>query len=291
MRSKLFVPSSRPELFMKAMCSQADAISFDLEDAVLPDRKAYAREQLIDFLGSDDFRAAKESGKKMVIVRINPMDSSYAQDDLQAVCRDGVDMVNVPKINSAGDVHQAVESIEIERLRNECTAPINMLVNIETPTALGNAAEIAAAHPRVWGLQLGLGDMFEPFNIDRYCQLNLHAVLFSLRMAAATSGTIVYDGAYTNVSNPEGFRAEAQMSKSLGYLGKTCIHPSQVALANEVFQPSAQEIDWAVKVIAAAKTNRINGAFLLEGKMIDAPFVIRAEAIFQTAERLGLLSQ
>jgi citrate lyase subunit beta/citryl-CoA lyase len=276
---------------MKAMRSQADAISFDLEDAVLPDRKSYAREQLIDFLGTDDYKAVKESSKKIVIVRINPLDSTYAMSDLQAVCRDGVDIVNIPKINSSVDVHDAVQCIKKERDRNGCHSEIKILANIETPTALQNAAEIGAAHPGVWGLQLGLGDMFEPFNIDRNNHLNLHAILFTLRMAAATSGAIVYDGAYTNVGNPEGFRAEALTSKCLGYLGKTCIHPSQVAIANEVFQPSSQEIDWALKVIQATRANHLNGAFLLDGKMIDAPFVLRAETIVNTAERLGLLGR
>lgn len=289
MRSKLFVPSSRPELFMKAMNSQADAISFDLEDAVLPDRKAYAREKLTDFLASDEYRSVKESSRKVVIIRINSLDTSYATEDLQAVCREGVDIVNIPKINSAIDVHEAVQRIEKEKVRNGCHASINILANIETPTALLNAAEIGAAHSCVWGLQLGLGDMFEPFNIDRNSEQNLHAVLFALRMAAAASGVEVYDGAYTNVGNPDGFRAEALMSKGLGYLGKTCIHPSQVTLANEIFQPSSHEIAWALKVVQATQANQVNGAFLLDGKMIDAPFILRAQAIVNTAQKLGLI--
>lgn len=290
MRSKLFVPASRPELFMKAMRSDADAISFDLEDAVLPDRKPYAREQLIALFGSDDYRQMKESSRKLVIVRINALDTHHANDDLQAVCRAGVDIVNIPKINSADDVLMAVHRIDQAKHKNGCDAPIKILANIETPTALHNASDIGGAHADVWGLQLGLGDLFEPLNIARQNDRNVHAILFALRMAAARSGVIVYDGAYTNVGNPDGFRAEAEMAKNLGYLGKTCIHPSQVALANEVFQPSPQEIEWAAKVVQATQDNPVNGAFLLEGKMIDAPFVVRAEAVLNTARRLGLLS-
>lgn len=290
MRSKLFVPASRPELFPKAMASAADAISFDLEDAVLPEHKDRARQQLYELFQDHEYQQSKKAQGKIVIVRINALDTPYAQKDLQAICHEGVDIINVPKINTAEDALTSIDWILRARQNNDCQTGIKVLANIETPVALHNATAIALAHPDIWGLQLGLGDMFEPLNIARYNVHNVHAIMFSLRMAAASSGAMVYDGAYANVSDPDGFRAEALMAKSLGYLGKTCIHPSQVSIANEVFNPSEQEIEWSAKVVQAAQKNRVNGAFLLEGKMIDAPFVLRAQAILDTAARLGITS-
>src|SRR3546814_6754370 len=175
MRSKLFVPASRPELFTKALDSAADAISFDLEDAVLPDRKAYAREQLGLLL---DQPAPAQSGKTL-IVRVNAMDTEYFVDDLRVACRTGIDIINIPKIESRDDLLASIAQLEqIEPgVRAAGQPPVKVLANIESPAALLNAAQIAAAHPRVWGLQLGLGDLFEPLEIARYDAPNVHAAM------------------------------------------------------------------------------------------------------------------
>src|SRR5690606_39155554 len=109
----------------------------------------------------------------------------------------------------------------------------------------------------------------------------------SLRMASARSGCVVYDSAYADVANIEGYRQEALQAKSLGFLGKTCIHPSQIRVANEVFSPTEQEVAWARKVVAAASENDVNGAYLVDGKMIDAPFVARARFIIEHARQLA----
>jgi citrate lyase subunit beta/citryl-CoA lyase len=296
MRSKLFVPASRPELFAKAMNSAADAISFDLEDSVLHERKAYARKELSKLFGGAAFAQEKKAARKTIIVRTNPLDSEYFADDLQAACHAHVDLINIPKIESAADVLRFMDLLlKAEDAYNanadadaDGKANIKVLANIETPLALHNAADIAAAHSRVWGLQLGLGDMFEPLNIARYDAANVHAILFSLRMASARSGCVVYDSAYADVANIEGYRQEALQAKNLGFLGKTCIHPSQVSVANDVFSPTQQEIAWAQKVLKAASENDVNGAYLVEGKMIDAPFVARAESIIDQARQLSI---
>jgi citrate lyase subunit beta/citryl-CoA lyase len=142
-----------------------------------------------------------------------------------------------------------------------------------------NAAAIAQAHEKVWGLQLGLGDLFEPLGIARHDPQNVHAVMMSMRLAAGAAGKIAYDTAYTDVANAEGYRQEAWRARQLGFLGKTCIHPSQVALANEVFSPTEEEVRWARKVVESAEQNDVNGAYMLDGKMIDGPFIARARAI------------
>lgn len=284
MRSKLFVPASRPELFIKALRSRADSLCFDLEDAVLPHRKDHARAALAELLDSSAFHEIKQETGKTVMVRINAMDTNQLDQDLAAACRHGVDIINLPKADTPDAVQAFMgHLLAVEAATSTMQKPIDVrvLVNIETPHALHHAADIASAHERVWGLQLGLGDLFEPLGIARHDPQNVHAVMFALRMAAGRSGRIVYDTAYTDVANAEGYRAEAQCARRLGFLGKTCIHPSQVDIANAVFSPSADEVAWAEKVVAAAEANSVNGAYMLEGKMIDLPFVERAHAVLR----------
>lgn len=279
MRSKLFVPASRPELFDKAMASAADALSFDLEDAVAPPRKAAARAELASWLGSPAFQTAQAQHPKKIIVRVNASDTPYFADDLDALGRSPIDMLNLPKVESADALREAADRAGQAGFEGE------LLVTVETPLALARAAELAAAHPRVAGLQLGLADLFEPLGIDRYQPETLRAVMLALRLGAGSAGKYAMDAAYARVRDGEGFRAEAQLARSLGFLGKSCVHPSQIAIANEVFGFSAEEIDAAERIVAASQAQEGVGAFLLDGKMIDAPFVRRARDVLLAAGR------
>jgi citrate lyase subunit beta/citryl-CoA lyase len=279
MRSKLFVPASRPELFDKALASEADALSFDLEDAVAPSRKPAARQALADWLASPAFRAAQSEHPKKIIVRVNAADTSYFPEDVDALGGLPIDMVNLPKVESADALREAAARAAQAGFEGE------LLVTVETPQALARAAELAAAHPRVAGLQLGLADLFEPLGIDRYQPETLRAVMLALRLGAGCAGKYAMDAAYARVRDGEGFRAEAQVARSLGFLGKSCVHPSQVAIANEVFGFSAEEIGAAERIVAASEAQAGVGAFLLDGKMIDAPFVRRARDVLLAAGR------
>ncbi len=274
MRSKLFVPGARPDLFAKAMAGDADALSLDLEDAVLPDHKASAREAVATWLATDAVGALA----KAIIVRVNGIDTPWFAEDLHAVAHPNLSLLNLPKIESVEALHAAVRALEVVESERGIASPICLLVNIESPAGLANAAAIAAAHPRVAGLQLGLGDLFEPLGIDRRDPANVHAVLFALRMAAAQAGVFVLDGAFPDVADSDGFSEEAQRARRLGYVGKSCIHPRQVALANAAFAPVAEELAWARRVVHAAAGNQ-SGAFLLDGRMVDLPFLKRAQAL------------
>ena len=289
MRSKLFVPGSRPELFAKALASQADAISIDLEDAVAENRKAEARAMVATFLQSDEACATS----KVIIVRVNALNTAHFQADVMAITQRGLAMLNLPKPESAEDVRAAVAMRERAEVANGVTQPVRILANIETPKALRYASEIAAAHARVAGLQLGFADLFEPLGIDRSDIANIHATMFAVRMAAAGAGVFAYDGAFADVQNSAGYRAEAEMAHRLGFWGKSCIHPSQIALANDVFRPSVEDIAHAERVLAAARQADVDGvgAFMVDGKMIDAPFIRRAAAIVAVAARLRLERQ
>ena len=286
MRSKLFVPGSRPELFDKALRGDADALSFDLEDSVSPSRKADARQALQDLLSGS---AARASGKTL-IARVNPRNSEHFEADVRAVVRPGLALLNLPKAESTEDVLAAAEALEAAERANGVTAPVGLLLNIESARGLRLAYALASAHPRVAGLQLGLGDLFEPLQISRHEPAALHTVMLQLRLAAGEAGVFAYDAAYARFQDVDGFRAEAGLARRLGYLGKSCIHPSQVVHANEMFRPTDDEIVHARRVAAAADEAEARGvgAYTVDGEMVDAPFVLRARAVLATARRLGL---
>ncbi|WP_089398836.1 HpcH/HpaI aldolase/citrate lyase family protein [Noviherbaspirillum humi] len=287
MRSKLFVPGSRPELFAKALAGEADAISIDLEDAVSESRKAEARLALTRFLRSGE---ASVPGKT-VIVRVNALDTPHFEADIDACAWPAMQVLNLPKAESAEDVRKAARALERREAERGIERPIGILANIESPRGLRLAAEIAAADPRVVGLQLGFGDLLEPLGIDRGCEAAIQQLQLSMRLAAGEAGLPALDSAFANVKDPEGYRREAENARRLGYMGKTCIHPSQVALANAAFRPGDAEIERALRVVEAWDTAQREGtgALLVDGRMIDLPFAKRAQAIVALARQLGCL--
>ena len=285
MRSKLFVPGSRPELFAKAMAGEADGLSFDLEDAVDESMKAEARATLGKYL-----KALGPKPGKTIIVRVNGLATPHFEADLEAVMCGSLDLVNLPKPESPDDIRACADAMaKVERRLG--IPPIGILANIESPRAFRLAAEIAGASPRVQGLQAGWGDLIEPLDIDRYNPAMIEACLLHIRIAAGEAGIWAYDGAWANIKDAEGYQREAEASRRLGYLGKSCIHPTQVPLANAVFRPTDVEIAHSLQVVKAAReaAGRGVGAFTVNGRMVDAPFVRRAESILALARRLNLI--
>ena len=272
-------------MFAKALAGAADSISFAVEDSVPENSKAYAREQVADFLRSGAVSQAINLAAKSFIVRINALGSPHFEGDLMAFACQQVALLNLPKAQSAADVRVAAAALEKAERCSGVARPIGLLVNIETPRALRLAPEIAAAHPRVAGLQLGLADLFESMRADRRDPANVHAAMFQMAMACAESGKFAYDSAYPDVADAEGFRREAEQARQLGYVGKSCVHPKQVALANEIFGAATLDVDTARRIVAAAQVaaHAGRGAFLLDGRMIDLPFVKRAEAVLAAA--------
>lgn len=287
MRSKLFVPGSRPELFGKALASEADAISIDLEDAVEESLKMEARTTVGTFIRT----LPPSSSDKVIIVRVNGLESRHCEDDLDAVAWPALDLINLPKVESVDEIQTLAEALGRLEREHGVRRPIGILATIESPRGLRHAFQIASAHSRVAGLQVGFADLFEPLGIDRSDAAAVRQVQLDVRLAAGEAGVWVYDAAYAVVKDLEGFRREAEAARRLGYLGKSCIHPSQVPVANEVFRPTDTEVAWGVRVVEASREARARGvgAFLLDGRMVDAPFIRRAEAVVAAARRLGLL--
>lgn len=285
MRSKLFVPGSRPELFAKALAGEADALSIDLEDAVEESRKREARAAVRELL-----RSLPADKSKTIIVRVNGIATEHFEADLEAIAGPGLDLVNVPMTETGDDVRRAAAAIgRIEKTKG-IAAPIGILANVETPKAFRLAHELAGADPRVAGLQLGFGDLLEPLRIDRYDPAVVLQFQLGVRLAAGEAGVFAYDSAFANVKDADALRREAETARRLGYLGKSAIHPSQVPIINAAFRPTDAEIAHSLRVVDAARaaTAKGVGAYMVDGKMVDAPFVVRAEAIVALARRLGL---
>jgi citrate lyase subunit beta / citryl-CoA lyase len=284
MRSKLFVPGSRPDLFSKAAGSAADAISFDLEDSVPPEGKAKARINVAAFL-----HQPQSLQGKTVIVRVNALDSGFFEADVDALAGPGLHVINVPKVESKADIERAVAVVAHAGGGRLPDNSIGILANVETPRGLRLAAEIATANRMVIGLQIGFKDLFAPWGIDGSDPVTQHLVRLQVRLAAAEGGIFAYDGAFSDIKDPEGFRAEAETARCIGFAGKTCIHPSQIAIANEVFSPRPEEIAFAENVLAAAgeAADRGQGAFTVGGEMIDSPTIARAKEILSRASATG----
>jgi citrate lyase subunit beta/citryl-CoA lyase len=196
-------------------------------------------------------------------------------------------MLNLPKIESAKDVLAAVSLIEKIERKNAIVNPIPLLVNIETAKGLRNVIEICVAHKRVVGLQLGLNDLFDSAGIERDDNASVHTVMLMLRLAACEAGIKVYDGAFPDINNMQGFQAEVEMACRLGYSGKSCIHPNQVATINRLFIPAAEDVALAEQIVEAADRAEIKGVgvFTVAGKMIDLPSIRRAKSVLAEYRR------
>lgn len=294
MRSKLFVPASRPEWYGKALASAADAISFDLEDAVAPERKAAARVELTRLLDGRveppaDWRAAMHA--KTLIVRVNAIGTGHFASDLQAAVWPALHLVNLPKVESGDEVCEAAEAMAKLESERGMTRAVGILANIESARGLRLAAEIAAAHPRVVGLQIGYGDLFSPLGIASAEPSATQAVRLAVRLAAGEAGIEAYDGAFVDLADLEAFRRDSLAARRMGLAGRSCIHPSQIAVANEVFRPTEAEVAHALRVVRAADDQLAQGvgAFKVDGRLVDGPFITQARQLVSLARRLGLV--
>lgn len=276
MRSKLFVPATRPALLAKALAGEADAVCLDLEDGVAQTEKAAARASATGLL-----HALEPGHGKTLMVRINGVNTPDFERDLDAIVLAGVDMINLPNVESPDEIAHLAQLVSRLQVQRGLPAPIGLIANIESPLGLRHAEAIAGAHTTVAGLQIGFGDLFEPLGIDRRDTAATAYVQMQVRLAAGLHGVAAYDAAYADISDLAGFQAQAEAARRLGFAGKTCIHPSQVAAANRAFQATAAELEFARQVVDAwqGATQSGVGAITVAGKMIDKPFAERAAAI------------
>ena len=268
-RSFLFVPGARPERFGKAVVAGADAVCIDLEDAVPPDQKPQAREAAAGFL------AGRSAGAPSVGVRLNAPSTLAFSQDLAAIAPalPNAAFVMVPKTQAG---------IELENLRTALGADCPPLWPIiETGRALEAAYEIAAAAGPDGGVLFGAAD----FSADVGCTLDWEALAYArgrLAAACAAAGISLLDVPYLDVKDEAGLIESTRRAKALGFTGRACIHPDQVAPVNACFTPTQAEIDRAKRVIAALADAK-GAAALLDGKLIEKPVILAAQRILDRA--------
>lgn len=290
MRSKLFVPGSRPELFEKALVSAADGLSFDLEDAVVPARKAEARIAVAAFIADTARQQAGNTGRKRLIVRSNAVGTAHFNDDLETVAVPGLDWLNLPKVEDPDEVRTVARRLRALEVERALPMPIGILVNIESPVGLRRVHAIAQADSRIVGLQIGFGDMLTGLGVSRDPHMLAH-MRIAVRLAAAEAGVPAFDSAFIAIADKAGFEADAKAARALGFAGKSCVHPAQIEAANAMFAPTEAEIKEAQTLLDAARQagRQGVGAFTIDGLMIDRPFIRRAEEVLADARRFGLL--
>jgi citrate lyase beta subunit len=269
-RSVLYMPGANTRALEKARTLAADVLIFDLEDAVAPDAKAQARDNVVAAARS------KSYGKREIVIRCNGLATPWGNNDVAAIAASGADAILVPKVESAGDVARIVS------LLDDNGAPESMAVwaMMETPKGLLRAEEIAGAHKRLTTFIMGTNDLVKDMRA-RHTPMRLPMItaLGLAMLAARAYGLTILDGVYNDIQDTEGFRATCQQGLEMGFDGKTLIHPSQVEPCNEVFAPSAAELAMAEKITAAFKAAQAEGkgVVTVDGRMIENLHVEQAE--------------
>lgn len=308
-RSQLIVPGIRPELFVKAVRSDADVMVLDLEDSVAGGDKAQARRNVVDALQSLDF------GAKTVSVRVNALDDPAFESDIRSIVEAGagrLDLVMVPKIGTVVDVKRVESAIAAIEAEARIAPRLGIELLIESARGMMNVEAIAGASKRVEALHFGPGDYAASIgarstmigganpryrvlsggaaDADRAYHWNdvFHYALSRIVVAARAHGLRPLDGPYADFKDNDGLMAAAERASALGCEGKWVIHPGQIAAVNAAFTPSAAELDEARRIVAAMASAGAEGrgAVSLDGRMIDIASIRQAEAMVKKWERV-----
>jgi citrate lyase subunit beta/citryl-CoA lyase len=278
-RSVLYMPSSNARALEKARTIACDALILDLEDAVAPDDKPAAREAACAAARSGDY------GNRELTIRVNGLGTTWHDDDLAAAAKAGPDGIVVPKVDSADEVRSLVAAIEAAGAPEHT----RLWAMVETPGAIFNVREIAAASPRLAVLVMGTNDLVKELYAEHVPgRAPLLTSLSLALLAARASGLAILDGVYNDVKNLDGFLAECRQGRELGFDGKTLIHPGQVEGANEAFAPSEQAVEDARGILAAWEA-RDSGVVTYNGRMIENLHVESAQRTLSIAEAIAAL--
>jgi citrate lyase subunit beta/citryl-CoA lyase len=296
-RSMLFVPASKPALIAKAAAGDADAVCLDLEDSVVAAEKAASRRHVIGGLQEIDF------GRRVRMVRINALDTPYAYRDLVDIVEeagDRVDLVMMPKVGSPADVGFVDTLLSQIEAHRGYAHRIGIEAQIESAQGFLYAREIAAASPRLEALVFGPGDFAASMRMpvsnigefDRHDDLypghRWHAVMQTIVAAARANGLRCMDGPYAAYKDVSGLDRACLIARALGFDGKQCIHPGQLATVNAVFSPSDEEVTKATALVQAYEASAAagQGAASHDGRMIDAVSLRMAQTILERHRRI-----
>ncbi|HJQ55569.1 MAG TPA: CoA ester lyase [Vineibacter sp.] len=282
-RSVLYMPGANTRALEKARTLPADALIFDLEDAVAPDAKEAARGNVVAAARSRAY------GRREIVIRANGLTTPWGREDVLAIAGSGADAVLVPKLESAADVAAVVE------LLDEAGAAPAMAIwgMMETPRGILRAEEIAAASSRLACFVMGTNDLVKDLRA-RHTPMRLPMVtaLGIAMLAARANGIAILDGVYNDIQDADGFRAACVQCLEMGFDGKTLIHPSQVEPCNEVFAPSAADLAMAQKIVAAFDQARAagKGVVTVDGRLIENLHVEQAQRQLALAEAIAQLA-
>lgn len=286
-RSMLFVSAQRPALLKDAYVFRPDSLLLDLEDAVAENQKDAARFSLYHALKTVDYRGVER------VVRINGLDTPHWQEDIRVAVAGGADVVRIAKCETADNVRTVVR--HVERAEEEFRAEPGytlVMAALESPLGILNAYEICTACPeRMVGVAIAGGDFRKSMQTKYYPGgLEMLGGRAMMLLAARAAGVQCFDTVFTNLDDMEGFRAEVEQNKQMGFDGKSLISPRQIAVVHEVFAPTQREISEAEKVVRAWRENSAKGigVFAVDGKMIDIAFIPGAERVIMMAKASGL---
>ena len=285
-RSMLFLPGNTPNILINGAYLGADAVIFDLEDAVSPDEKDAARILVRNAIRTLDFSRCE------VIVRINSLETDFWQADLDTIVPYRPNWIMLPKTARAEDVQRCDEYLTaLEAKLGFEPLTVRLMPLFETALGVENAFAIATGAKRVGALFLGAEDLTADLQCKRTkASREIEYARGRMVVAARAAGVDVYDTPFTDVNDDEGIWTDAQLAKALGFTGKASISPRHVEVINSVFSPTMKEIEYAYEVMDAIELAKKQGkgAIALHGKMIDAPIVTRAQQTIAAAEALGI---
>ena len=278
-RSVLYMPAANERALEKAKTIAADALIFDLEDAVAPDAKEVARANAVAAAGSGAY------GRRELTIRCNGLATQWGAADIAATAKSGASAVVIPKVES----RDYLDEVALQLTAAGAPDDLSIWAMVETPTAILDIREIAA-HDRVSVLVMGNNDLAKELRTGVLPERTplLPALAMAL-LGAREAGKVILDGVYNDVGDTEGFLAEARQGKAMGFDGKTLVHPGQVEPANEVWAPTADEIDFARRVITAFEEAEAagRGVVTVDGRMIEHLHVQNAERILAVAEAIA----
>ncbi|MDO4191496.1 MAG: citrate (pro-3S)-lyase subunit beta [Bacteroidales bacterium] len=287
-RTMMFVPGNNPSMMQDAYIYGPDSIMLDLEDSVTMAEKDAARVLVHNALKTIDY------GKTEMVVRINPLSSPYGKKDVEAVVSAGVDVIRMPKTETA----EEVKELEAEILRVEtklgCVGRTQIMAAIESALGVVNAYAIATASKRMMGIALGAEDYTASLKTPRTPEgTELLLARETIVVAARAAGINCFDTVFSNLNDMDAFRREVEAIKALGFDGKSIINPRQIEVVNEVFAPKSKDIEKAKLILAAIKEaeQKGSGVVSLNGKMVDKPVVMRAQHTIELALASGILTE
>jgi citrate lyase subunit beta/citryl-CoA lyase len=278
LRSLIFVPGNNPRFLEKAKTLTADIVCFDLEDSVPFEEKKSARNLIKEAL------AKRSEYRSEVYVRTNSPLSGMTQDDLKEIVQKGIDGIVIPKVNNATEIKK-MEKVMVGLEKKRKLKPIELIPSIESAGGVVNAYCIASVSKRVSALVFGVFDLLNDLGVEYTKQAEgAKYARAKIPIDAKAAGKYAIDAIWQDLNDETGFEQDCIHAKSLGYVGKSIIHPNQIPVAHKVFHPTSWEIEWARKVIEAYVTARKKkkGATKVEGKMIDEVHFKRATTLLQS---------